>query len=358
MNSPKISVIVPFYNVEEALFCSCIESILQQTYSDFEIIIVNDGSRLQFDAVLANAVKKDNRVRLINKPNGGVSTARNLGVKEAKGKYVAFVDADDVVQKQYLKEALYVIGKETVDFVLGASLVINAKNKNFSIQTVQTTETDIKYTVFNNNYDKLIPSLVASKHLIRFIDGSYVNRGPVARLLKIDIARKICFPEGVEFAEDVIWNIRVLQNCKRVAVVEKAWYYYLQNSFSAIHRYRKNAIEQTQKALLILCKELDLNNYTIYDAFCSKMFDDTREFICKRYLTCKECELSFLTKWRLFLQLKNMKPWCDITKHYLFMLKKRDNKRELVLFLLFKSNLFFPVIYVKDRFFATREDTL
>lgn len=356
---PTISVIVPFYNVEEALFCSCIESILQQTYSDFEIIIVNDGSRSQFDAVLANAVKIDNRVRLINKPNGGVSTARNLGVKEAKGKYIAFVDADDVVQKQYLKEALYVIGKENVDFVLGASLLINAKNKNFSIQTVQTTETDIKYAVFNNNeYDKLIPSLIALNRQIRFSDGSYINRGPVAKLLKIDIARDVNFPEDIVIGEDLIWNQCVLRKCAHVAVVNRTWYYYLQNDSSATQIYRKNAFEQTQSELFTLYGILDLNNDEIYNAFCNRVFEETRNIICKKYLTSKECKKSFLTKWRLFLQLKKMKPWCDITKRYLCTLKKRDNIRKLVLFLLFRSNLLFPVIYVKDRIFSTWEDTL
>ena len=86
---------MPFYNVEQKLFLNCIKSIIEQKYRDFELIIINDGSNMKFNDVLNNVKKMDSRIHIFRKENGGVSTARNAGVKVARGKYIAFLDADD-----------------------------------------------------------------------------------------------------------------------------------------------------------------------------------------------------------------------------------------------------------------------
>ena len=94
---PKISVIVPVYKAE-AYLDRCIESILAQTYTDFELILVNDGSPDNCGAICDEYAEKDPRVRVIHKENGGVSTARNAGLAAATGEFIAFVDPDDWVE--------------------------------------------------------------------------------------------------------------------------------------------------------------------------------------------------------------------------------------------------------------------
>ncbi len=96
MENPKISIIVPVYNVEQYL-PRCIDSILAQTFSDFEVLLVDDGSRDRSGTICDEYAAKDYRVRVFHKPNGGVSSARNVGLENAKGKWIGFIDSDDII---------------------------------------------------------------------------------------------------------------------------------------------------------------------------------------------------------------------------------------------------------------------
>ena len=94
MKKPLISVIVPVYNVEKYLY-TCLDSILNQTYSNIEIICVNDGSTDKSRKILEEYRKKDSRIRIVDKENGGLSSARNAGMRVAKGEFYSFIDSDD-----------------------------------------------------------------------------------------------------------------------------------------------------------------------------------------------------------------------------------------------------------------------
>ena len=98
MNNPKVSVIVPVYNIEK-LLQRCIDSILAQTFTDFELLIIDDGSKDKSGEICDEYAEKDARIRVFHKQNGGVSSTRNLGRDEAKGKYIAFVDSDDFIYR-------------------------------------------------------------------------------------------------------------------------------------------------------------------------------------------------------------------------------------------------------------------
>ena len=102
---PLISIIVPVYNVEKYLK-KCLDSILSQTYKNFEVIIVNDGSPDNSQKIIDEYKKKDKRIIVLEKENGGLSSARNYGIEHANGKYISFVDADDYIEKDYV-EKLY-----------------------------------------------------------------------------------------------------------------------------------------------------------------------------------------------------------------------------------------------------------
>ena len=102
---PKISIIVPVYNCEKYI-SNCINSVLEQSFKDFELILVDDGSSDRSFEICESFAKKDSRVRAIHQPNSGVSRARNIGLDEAKGEYIGFVDGDDCVDKE-MYERLY-----------------------------------------------------------------------------------------------------------------------------------------------------------------------------------------------------------------------------------------------------------
>ena len=102
---PEISIIVPVYNVEEYL-PKCLDTILNQSFRDFEVILVNDGSKDNSGFICEKYAKKDSRIRIIHKENGGLSSARNAGLDIAKGRYIGFIDSDDFIElKMY--EQLY-----------------------------------------------------------------------------------------------------------------------------------------------------------------------------------------------------------------------------------------------------------
>ena len=103
--TPKISVIVPVYNAEKYLH-RCIDSILSQTFTDFELLLINDGSKDSSGAICDEYAAKDNRVRVFHKENGGASSARNLGLDNAKGEWIAFVDSDDLLEVNMLNHLL------------------------------------------------------------------------------------------------------------------------------------------------------------------------------------------------------------------------------------------------------------
>lgn len=130
IKNPKISVIVPVYNAE-AYLSRCIDSILNQTFSDFELLLINDGSKDSSSIICNNYAKKDNRIKVYHKENGGVSTARNHGLKEASGEWICFCDSDDWVDKQWL---------EGFDTEQNVSLIIQG----------------YKYTMFNNNKQQYV----------------------------------------------------------------------------------------------------------------------------------------------------------------------------------------------------------
>lgn len=114
--NPLISVIVPVYNSGQYL-ARCIESVLHQSFVDFELLLINDGSSDDSSSICSDYAVRDNRIRVFHQNNAGVSAARNLGIKEIRGKYLAFVDADDYVYPNYLKD-LY----ESLRFDKGSGL--------------------------------------------------------------------------------------------------------------------------------------------------------------------------------------------------------------------------------------------
>ena len=99
--NPKITVIVPVYNTEKYLR-RCVDSILAQTFTDFELLLVNDGSTDGSGAICDEYAQKDSRVRVFHKENGGVSSARNIGIDNAQGDWITFIDSDDRIEQRHL----------------------------------------------------------------------------------------------------------------------------------------------------------------------------------------------------------------------------------------------------------------
>ena len=199
-----ISVIVPVYNVEEYLE-ECLESIQHQTYTDIEIILVNDGSTDTSKEICERFCQIDSRFRLINQENKGQSAARNRGVKESIGEYLMFVDSDDVINKNVL-EVLLPYMKTDVDMV-ECRLTINKEEFNL---------TKLSTIAFEGNSKEAILNCIAIKE-VKFC--------AFTKLYRREIVEKIPFLEGYIY-EDVFTGINYLKYIRKIIVVDFIGYYY------------------------------------------------------------------------------------------------------------------------------------
>ena len=199
-----ISIIVPIYNVEKYLE-ECLESILNQTYTNIEVILVNDGSTDKSKEICERFCQQDSRFKLVTQANQGVSIARNSGVRESIGEYIMFVDSDDVV-KENIVEVLFSYMKEDVDIV-ECILTQNKEElqKNKPIQII-----------FEGNSTAAIIKCIALKE---------VNYSPCAKLYRREIIEKVPFLEGVIY-EDVYTGINFFKNIRKMLVVDLTGYYY------------------------------------------------------------------------------------------------------------------------------------
>lgn len=222
----KISVVVPMYKVERYLH-RCIDSILKQTYSDFELILVNDGSPDKCGQIAEAYSKKDNRITVIHKQNGGLSSARNAGIDAAKGEYIVFIDSDDKISKDYLLKLYSTATMSNCDAVV-CGYQESPTNKlvvpNFKLNEPMSG----KDLVLSSNN-------VHSKNDLCFT---------WRYLFKLDVIRQkeLRFNEEVLVAEDTIFNLEVLLESYRVIAIPDALYYYTVNNPESIMKtpYKPN----------------------------------------------------------------------------------------------------------------------
>lgn len=199
-----ISIIVPIYNVEEYLE-ECLESIRNQTYTNIEVILVNDGSTDGSKEICERFCQQDNRFKLVTQENQGASVARNRGVRESIGEYIMFVDSDDVV-KDNIVEVLLSYMKADVDIV-------------------ECKSTRCKEELFENKTVNIIFEGESTEAVIKSVEYKEVKYCPFTKLYRRELVEKVPFLEGVIY-EDVYTGINYLKNIRKMIVVDLNGYYY------------------------------------------------------------------------------------------------------------------------------------
>ena len=207
MTKELISIIVPVYNVEKYLK-KCVDSIVNQTYKNLEIILVDDGATDNSGKICDELVELDNRIKVYHKKNGGLSDARNYGVERATGDYIGFVDSDDYIDAEMYEKLYEAIKKENVDVAeCNLKIVYPEKTDLF---------TDQKYYQICNKQEYLEEYLKIEK-----IFGS-----ACVRLTKADIARKLKFPVG-KLYEDTYYAYDLIGIVDKYVIVDNPYYNYL-----------------------------------------------------------------------------------------------------------------------------------
>lgn len=197
---PKVSVIVPVYNVEQYL-PMCLDSIINQTLKDIEVICVNDGSTDNSLKILETYAQKDKRIRVLSKDNGGLSSARNYGLRKATGNYVGFVDSDDEIDNDFYAQLFYLGDKYDTDIVCG----IGYNTKSIDEYPEHAVVSDLRTKI----------------NLVR-------NGAVWSKIFKKDLFNNIKFPEGLYWEDNPVL-LQLLIASRKVAYTNKAKYLYRDN---------------------------------------------------------------------------------------------------------------------------------
>lgn len=230
-NEYEISIIIPVYNVEKYVK-KCIDSVLEQSFKDFEVILVNDGST-DSSAIICNKYRdKDDRISVINKKNGGLSSARNIGIEKSRGKYITFIDSDDFISKDYIKRLYYNIINNKADISI-------CNNKRFQVEK-DTNEYKVNNKTLVFNAEKCLENLYGEGW------SNYVTAW--GKLYRKELFNNIRFPEG-KINEDLYIMYKVYLSANKIVYNDSELYFY---------RYREDSI---------MNKKLTYKNFDELEAF-------------------------------------------------------------------------------------------
>lgn len=216
-----ISVIIPVYNSEKYLE-KCLDSVLAQTFTDFEVLLINDGSADESGNICDDYAQKDSRIRVFHKHNGGVSAARNLGLNNAKGEWICFMDSDDYLNANYLKALLdSVKNNDSLDLAIHGFKRISKKG--------ETIITFGNHIVRADDYHNLFDKIEVFKY-------GY----PFSKFYKRDLITQhgIRFPENYSFAEDLSFFLNYLSYSDIIKFENVANYNYISNENSLSRTFK------------------------------------------------------------------------------------------------------------------------
>ncbi len=210
-DKPQISIIVPVYNTEKYLH-RCIDSILAQTFTNFELLLIDDGSKDSSGAICDEYANKDIRIRVFHKPNGGVSSARNMGIENTEGDWITFVDSDDCVDEKWLEN--YDLDSDADVQIQGMKFVRgNEILKQIELPSIFYTQLD---------WFDLFYKLNLSERRLLF-------HYPFTKLYRQSIINKFSlrFQDNIQLAEDLLFNLNYYLCCMKIELVSYVSYNYL-----------------------------------------------------------------------------------------------------------------------------------
>lgn len=210
---PRLSVIVPVYKVEPYIH-QCIDSILNQTFNDFELILVDDGSPDKCGEICDEYAKQDSRIKVIHKENGGLSDARNFGIDVAKGDYITFVDSDDDIDKNMYQDMICFLEKNELDIICCDTYLVRGNKKKFRPRYDNNK-------IFNQN-----------EAIIEILNGNLDNAA-WNKIYKRYLFKNIRYPKG-RIYEDVATTYKLVYLANKVGYLKKPYYYYYKRKGSIV----------------------------------------------------------------------------------------------------------------------------
>lgn len=254
---PLISIIVPIYNVENYLR-NCVDSIINQTYQNLEIILIDDGSTDNSGHICDEYVQKDNRIVVIHQKNSGVSVARNVGIHKASGEWICFIDSDDWIEKEFIEILLENANQYHSDVAFcGYHKIYEEKKEKI-------------------NSDGEIKKYSSNEFLVKVLNVQTSYGFVHMKLIKKSVLDGILFDKNLIVAEDALLNIKLCENASSFLLIPQALYNYRINPNSVVRRFDTNYDQKYLNAMIAIRgyleekysgnKEIEQNfyNFVIY----------------------------------------------------------------------------------------------
>lgn len=317
----KFSIIIPVYNSEKYI-CQCIESVINQTFSDFELILVDDGSRDNSGNICAEYATKDNRIKVLRKNNAGAHFARKSGLSVASGDYICFIDSDDYIDHRYLETFAHIINKHDPDVA-----VVDIIRFNDSSQTLLPTKLyDGLYIgeKLINVKKNLIHSNTLQKNDLGVLKFSLCDKCYKNELIKTHFNN---LTENIVLGEDMAITMPLVADCQSLYVSHYAGYYYRDNPTSIVNSFRKDDFEKDK----ILIKYLDEKMPSHFESISFYLV-----FRMKSYLvTAAKASASF-SEFKDLIKNNFSKKEYERVKD---VIKKDNNFKQKILFYLLRHKL-------------------
>lgn len=306
-----VSVIVPIYNVEKYLE-RCIESIRKQTYTEIEIILVDDGSLDNSGVICDKYIEIDDRIVVIHKKNGGLGDARNVGVEKAKGKYILFVDSDDRIHEKLVEETVREAEKNQADIVIFDYIGEEIDGRLNDCFTFDFPERKVMNAAEQKNL--IMNSCSAINKLI---------------LKKTWLSQELKFPIGKHY-EDLATIPKLMVQAERVIYIKEVYYYYLMREGSIMHskNFERNFRERTWAADGILNYFTEQNLFEEYKSELEYLIFENTFFVPSKEIVLNDRKSKYLEEFRNYAYSRF--PQMDKNKYVLQI----SGKNKILLILL------------------------
>lgn len=301
----KISVIIPIYKVEKYL-CQCLDSVINQTYKDLEIILIDDGSPDKCGMICDKYAAEDNRIKVIHKQNGGLSAARNDGIDVSSGKWIAFVDSDDWCELDYYEKMVSELGEMDVDIFFAGGHFVEFPDRQLK------RITEINPILYNKKNDAtylqmrvLVPKFKSSENINLYSFGAPWDKLYNAEFIK---GNNFKFDEKNKAWEDILFNFILFGSAEKTAVGSVCGYHYRQIQTSIMKQYNPNRVEINNYFLREVYNWINKNNccnQMLLDAVNARSISLFANLL-KTYLLNKQNAMSYSEKKKKIEDAKNI----------------------------------------------------
>ena len=318
---PLVSIIIPFYNTPAKEFHRCIDSLKKQRFSDFEAIIIDDGSSETCLEYLDAECKNDARLRIVHKKNEGSAIARNVGIVEAQGEYIMFLDSDDALTDCCLEEAARIVNECHPDLVIGGVKKV-AEDEIDAINLVSENSSRILQVKSRETRNLLMEHMIGLTDKMFTLQNGYIADGPVAKFVKRIIVNEAKFTEENMWNDDTIWNTKMLSKCNNIVIIDSLWYKYLIYPQSKTRRFRPNCpyeFAYRTKQEIDLFKELWPD---CMQGIYVRVFNDIT-LLCRTYLFHPDNAKSHKEKYHVYKECIHKEAYREALKSLEFTVEKR-----------------------------------